>query len=106
MSMGQKARQKARRRRSRNAGDAADAPFDAGLWGALSPGVSRSDLRLIARAVRDGWPVSPESRPALVRLVADQLGSAYHRNKLAAASAIIAAEQANPRRIDPPEKSP
>lgn len=45
------------------------------MFQSMRPPLKTSDLRLIGRAVRNGWAVPVESRPALLRAVAKAAGA-------------------------------
>jgi len=67
-----------------------------GVWG---PKPSRSDLRLIAQAANNDWPVPDAHRPWIVDVAASVIydDDAPARLTLAAAAALIAMEGANIR---------
>jgi hypothetical protein len=56
---------------------------------------TRGDLRLLARAIRRGWPVPADRRPQLLAAACDAFDTAHPRRALAAASVLIAADEAN-----------
>lgn len=66
-----------------------------GQWG-----TKRADLRLIARAAREGWPVAAGRRQALGAVAVTGLRSPYVRNGLAACNAMVAMAGANLRELE------
>ena len=96
--MARQSRKKRKRYRRRLQAEAiALGPALAGGWGKGSP-VSRSDLQLVRRAIREGWPVSAEVK----RLIIDDVGRIFDtaesmRLKAQAAQLVVAMESENQR---------
>lgn len=65
----------------------------------LNPGGQTSDTRLIARAIKERWPITPEMRQAVVvqlaKVVVNRNGDVAPREMVAAARALIAADKIN-----------
>jgi len=62
----------------------------------------RSDIRLIARAIRKEWPISPSVRELVVVRLADIVDEAEEdKDKIGAARALIAADGLNLKREQP-----
>jgi hypothetical protein len=84
-----------RRKRYRAALEAREAtatpPLSWGGWGAAS----RGDLRLLAHAIRAGWPVPAERRGPLLEAVASGLHADNPRQTIAATRVFLAAVQSN-----------
>ena len=80
-----------------NSGDLPSEPQGVLGDGALQPG--RYNMRLIRRAIREDWPLSPETR----KLVVEQMGDVVRlgktdRNKIGAALVLVAADGVNVKR--------
>jgi hypothetical protein len=68
------------------------------LRGVLGAGCARPgkyNLRLIRRAIREGWPIPPEQRAVLVAHLTAIIESGHARNSIAAARCLLAAARAN-----------
>jgi hypothetical protein len=61
--------------------------------GCARPG--RANLRLIRRAIREGWPLPKEKRVALMRHLSGIINTGHTCNCLAAIRCILEADQAN-----------
>lgn len=66
-----------------------------GLWGQRVP--TRGDLRLLRRAVREGWPMCAEMREMLIRQTNKAMETGPPRQVIGAARVMIAADEANRR---------
>ena len=90
-----KKRQRCRRRELAEA--IAYCPKTSGGWG-QGLEVSRSDLLLVRRAIREGWPVSAEAKRFVVADVCRVFDTTQSPRMLAAAAwAVVAMEGANQR---------
>jgi hypothetical protein len=70
------------------------------FWGVLGGGCARpgkANLRLIRRAIREGWDIPEDKRRALVEHLAGVVRSGHTRNAIAAAWCLVEAERANQR---------
>jgi hypothetical protein len=101
MMKSQRARQRARRRRSRGPGGLGDAapPLTfrgAGALAARWSVASRADLVMLGRAVRAGWIRDPQKRNAFVAAISAMLKSPLsHRHCLAVVRVVIAMDKAD-----------
>jgi hypothetical protein len=64
-----------------------------GLWS----DASLADLRLLRRAIREGWPVPEERRPGIIAEVSPLIGAEQARVAIAAAWVFLEADHANLR---------
>lgn len=85
-----------RKRARRRAEATASNPHSAGGWGHGLP-VSRSDLLLVRKAIRLGWPVPARVRQAVVEDVCDAAMGDDLRRSLAAVRVLLDCEDDNYR---------
>lgn len=73
----------------------------------VDPRTGGKDMRLLRRAIKEGWPISPEIRQLVVSQMALVVGrSEEERSKVAAARVLVAADAINAKReaMDTPQK--
>jgi hypothetical protein len=70
-------------------------PFPSGVLGGGPPRPGKANLRLLLRAIRNGWDLSAEQCRALVEHLEGVLRSGRARDELAAVGCIIACARAN-----------
>lgn len=65
----------------------------------VDPRTGGKDMRLLRRAIREDWPITPEIRRLIVNQMALTAGrSEDERNRIAAAKVLVAADSINARR--------
>jgi hypothetical protein len=84
-------------------------PAAASLFrGVLGGGCARpgkANLRLIRRAIREGWDIPKAQRRALIEHLLGVIHSGHARNAIAAAWCLVEAERANLRQESQPERT-
>jgi hypothetical protein len=74
-----------------------DAPLFRGVLGGGCAHPGRANLRLIRRAIREGWDISEAKRRALVEHLVGVCEAGNDRNTIAAVRCLIEADCANVR---------
>lgn len=74
-------------------------PQEIGGQPVVDPRTGGKDMRLLRRAIREDWPITPEIRRLIVNQMALTAGrSEDERNRIAAAKVLVAADSINARR--------
>lgn len=72
-------------------------PIFLGVLGGGCARPGKANLRLIRRAIREGWDIPEAKRRALIEHLAGVVSSGHTRNSLAAVRCLIEADRANLR---------